>query len=935
MLFKQMVKNNSKVRSMMIYRFISAHLLLVTLVLGSTPAKPGVIPSERVKQQIEIMSESYTQGGLAAKMQAIKAANLQAAATGTRDLREDVFMSFPVILGSYSDSNDNDNVVGQLQQELFDGPWPTITMAEHYEQMSYGQFHLSGTVYGWYELAHESEYYEGSQTAPYDNGFFQPPGGVGDFMTESLDQADLDIDFSQYDNNGPDGIPNSGDDDGFVDATFFVHSGRGGESGGPSIWSHRWVYSAASGTGAAYATNDTGINGQPIKVQDYIMQPAVAGGSQGSGGLIEIGVFSHEFGHALGLPDLYDTDYSSNGIGSWCLMASGSWSSPSSPVHFSAWCKEMLGWTIPILPTQNFTNFEFPNAEEHSFALKLWTHGELDSIPGTYNYTLGDGQYVGQEYYLIENRQRLGSEQHLPGTGLVIWHVDNSISRNNNENHRMVDVKAADGHINGSNSGDSWPGSTNNRNFDFETIPSSIGWEGINTEVAIRNISDSQSTMWADIEVYESNPHISIIDMLVADFNGDNIFAPGENVLIWLIVQNTGAQANNATATLSIDGNAVDLIDDVIGFNPIDFMATSTSNQAFEFTISDSLTPGAVSFEVSFVSDESIEPELQYFELLLGLPEIVLIDDDGSFTGNTDYQPYFSRALEEAELVNVVWDLGERALPDIDWLDDFPSVIWFSGDNAAPLNESSTQLIADYLDRGGNIIMTGQHMASGDAAVENFLREYFAVELNAEDINTPNVYGDPQHEFFTIDDRYAIGNAAAAQNQVASDSYTILDGGSSMFMYPFLGSVSCGSSVKNQTYSAVLLGFGLEALTHYDTETDGSRGELIRRLLEWMNSPLTSILNDTPAAPESFGIESSYPNPFNPAITFDLQISDDETGLLQIIDIRGGLVETLNIQHSGNVSWQPEAGLAGGVYFARLQVNGKFLGELHKITFLK
>ena len=56
----------------------------------------------------------------------------------------------------------------------------------------------------------------------------------------------------------------------------------------------------------------------------------------------------HEFGHALGLPDLYDTDYSSSGIGNWGVMSGGSWggngSSPWYPVHFSAWCKTTLGW---------------------------------------------------------------------------------------------------------------------------------------------------------------------------------------------------------------------------------------------------------------------------------------------------------------------------------------------------------------------------------------------------------------------------------------------------------------------------------------------------------------------------------------------------------------------------------------------------------------
>ncbi len=912
----------------MISRLISANLIILGFAYGATPAKPGVIPSERVKQQFQIMAETYGEGGLAAQMRRVRAANIEAAENGLRDLREDVYGSFPVILGSYADSDDNDNVVEQLQRELFDGEWPTITMAEHYEQMSYGQYHLSGTVYGWYELSQTAFHYGGT-----DNGW---DGGVGDFLTEALDLADMEIDFTQYDNNGPDGIPNSGDDDGDVDAAFFVHSGRGGEAGGPYIWSHRWRYSSASGTGSKYETNDIGINGQPIKVQDYIMQPAVAGGSQGSGGLIEIGVFSHEFGHALGLPDLYDTDYSSNGIGSWCLMASGSWSSPSSPVHFSAWCKEMLGWTIPIMPDQNIENFEFPNAEENSFALKLWTHGELDSIPGNYNHVLGGGGYVGEEYYLIENRQRLGSEQGLPGTGLVIWHVDNRETTNRFEEHRMVDVKAADGHINGSNSGDSWPGSTDNRNFDYETIPSSIGWDaGVNTETAVLNISDSGPTMWADIEVFESNPHLRIIDKVVVDFNEDGIFSPGENGMIWLIVRNTGAAANNATSTLSVDGDAVQIIESVVTFDPINFLETSTSNLAFEFTISDTLSPQAVSFQVAFDSDEMLAPDFQYFDLLLGTPDIVLVDDDGAASGAADYQAYFTDALEAQELVHVVWDLEEHPLPEIDWLDDFPSVIWFSGDNSAPLDENRTLLVSNYLDTGGNILMTGQNMASGDLNVDNFLMDYFAVELSADEINTPNVYGDPGHEFFNINDRYAIGSSDAANNQFASDSYSILEGGSSIFMYPFLGGASAGSSVKNDTFSSILLGFGLEALTHFSSETDHSRGELIKRLLDWMSSPSTTSLEDILLLPERVGISSSYPNPFNPAIQFDINVSRGEHGILQILDIRGGLVETIEVQHSGSVKWVPSSNLAGGVYFASYMVNGRSVGMLEKVTYLK
>jgi len=910
----------------MIAKILSAAVLLTSVAHAIAPAKPGVTPPQHVIDQAAIMAETYAQGGLAAKMQRVKMANLAAAENGLRNLREDVYGSFPVILGSYADSDDSENVVDQLQRELFDGPWPTITMAEHYEQMSYGQYHLTGTVYGWYELSQTGFHYGGT-----NNGF---NGGVGDFLTESLDLADVEIDFTQYDNDGDDGIPNSGDDDGYVDAVFFVHSGRGGETGGPYIWSHRWTYSSATGSGP-YQTNDIGANGQPIKVQDYIIQPAVAGGSQGSGGLIEIGVFSHEFGHALGLPDLYDTDYSSNGVGSWCLMASGSWSSPSSPVHMSAWCKEMMGWTIPIVPDHNMTNFEIPNAEEYPIVLKLWTHGQMDSVAGEHGIYESWGSRVAREYYLIENRQRLGSETSLPGTGLVIWHIDNSISHNSDENHRMVDVKAADNHFDGSNSGDSWPGTTNNRNFDFQTAPSSIGWAGVNTEVAVLNISDTGPTMWADIEVIESNPNLSIIQMLVSEFNGDNIFAPGENVMMWLTVENMGGLATNTTATLSVEGSSVELINDVISFDVLEFQGMATSNGAFEFNISDTLSPGPVTFTVTFEADEIISHAPYEFDLLLGIPDIVLVDDDGVLDGPLDYQAYFTDAMAAAELVHVVWDVALQGVPEADWLTDFSSVLWFTGDQSFPLDVERTNLLEGYMDQGGRLVMTGQDASTGDANVSSFMAEYFSTLVLADDISTSNVYGDPRHEFFQISDRFSIGNEAGANNQRSADSFYPLDGGTSMFMYPTEGMVSCGVSVKNETYSAILLGFGLEALTHFDGDASASRGEVIRRLLEWLHLPTTSIDNVADTRPESFGITASYPNPFNPSVHLHVDLPPGHVAQLQILDLRGALVEGLVIEQPGEVTWRPEPWIPGGVYFVRLEAAGLPHGSIHKVTYLK
>ena len=900
---------------------ILANLLAVTLIMASSPAKPGVVPSQRVMDQTAIMGLDYAQGGLVAKMQRVKTANDQLV---DRELREDVYMSFPVLLGSYRDHVDLDTVISMLQRELFDGPWPTPTMAGHYLEMSYGQFHLSGTVYGWYEMSQNGAYYEGSQSEPYDNGFGDPPGGTGSFLKETLDLADLEIDFAQYDSDGPDGIPNSGDDDGFVDAAFFVHTGRGGEGGGAYIWSHRWTYSGWWGT--SYRTNDMGANGSNIRVNDYIIQPAVSTNS----GLIEIGVFSHEFGHALGLPDLYDTDYSSGGVGSWCLMAGGSWSTPASPVHMSAWCKEMLGWTNPQQPTENMSDVQFPTAALNPFVLKLWTHG----IVAPYVSGYSQGQDVGREYYLIENRQRQGTEQHLPGTGLIIWHIDNSQWGNNNENHRMVDVMPADGFFNGSSPGDAWPGTTDNHNFDFETFPSATGWDGQNTQVAVLNISADDTLMTADVEVHEINPHIRISEFNISDDNNDHIYAPGETIEIWLSIENTGGMATNLTAMLTHAGDAVDIFGDLVAFDPIDFMGTAFANDPFEFVINDTLTPQAVVFDIAFSSDEMLEPEHQEFTLLLGLPQVALIDDDGASTGDADYQAYFRDALAINDIVYAKWDIAQDGVPDLRWLQGNSQVVWFTGNQQIPLDEIKIDLLSSYLEGGGKLLLSGQDIGSDDLAVEAFLEEYLGARVVDIDVNSAYVYGDPEHALMDAGDRWSLASSAAAGNQGSPDALETLGEGESLFIYPF-ADLTAGVSVKNQTFSSIYLGFGLEALAAFTGDADTARSNLIQSLLQWLDLTTTDIDAAPGQIPEMSRIASAYPNPFNPEIRFKVNMGEGHQHTLDIFDIRGVRIASLDVPMNGELSWHPEAQIAGGLYFARLHVDGIASGSFRKVTYLK
>ncbi len=459
--------------------FIKILTVLFAVIMTSqmcyavAPPQEGIEPPVNFSEIIDRIGQSYKSGGLYRAIQERK--------TGLREAQPSA--NLPVLLGRYSDS-DNYYSTDDFQNLLF-GVNPTGSMIDYYTEISYEQFSLDGTASEWVTAPGTQSYYDGG-----NNGL---NGGGAEFSFDLAVINDPFLDFSQFDNDGPDGVPNSGDDDGFVDVLVVVHTGGGAETGdNDNIWSHRWSFQWA-GIGI-YTTDDPAANGGFILINDYIIQPETSGNGAYGEPMIEIGVFCHEFGHALGLPDLYDTDYSSSGIGRWGLMSGGSYGGDGqhseTPVHMSAWPKVDLGWIDPIVVTNNLLAVEIPYAEENPIAYKLWTNGES-----------------GSEYFLVENRQQIGFDSYLYNSGLCIWHIDENMPGNSNEFHKKVDLEAADGQnhldygINRGDPGDVYPGTSDNRVFDGASNPNSHDYADEETYVAVSNISDPDSTMTADLNI--------------------------------------------------------------------------------------------------------------------------------------------------------------------------------------------------------------------------------------------------------------------------------------------------------------------------------------------------------------------------------------------------------------------------------------------------
>jgi M6 family metalloprotease-like protein len=395
----------------------------------------------------------------------------------------------PVILANFSNTTPT-YTSGDFNTLLFGTG--NYSMKDYYWEVSYGVFTVAagpGGVVNWKTVSNTHDYYGTDVDSSGDDAW------PGDLVYEAVTAADAaGFNFAPYDQDG----------DCYVDVVNIIHQGSGQEASGTStdIWSHRWSLSSAQSWGRShygvYTTNDSCSAGGFIKVNDYVIQPEILWG-----GMQTMGVFAHEYGHALGLPDLYDTDYSSNGIGNWSLMAGGSWNyvttSGDRPAHMDAWCKYKLGWVTPTQVSGTLTNEPITQASSTADVYQL-----LSGSPSS-----------GGEYFLVENRQKAGFDQGLPGAGLLIWHIDESKTSNTEEcypggpscttNHYHVALVQADNlwelekNIDSGDTGDPYPGSIGNTSLTGSSSPNSNLYNGTSSNVSITEISSSGSTITATL----------------------------------------------------------------------------------------------------------------------------------------------------------------------------------------------------------------------------------------------------------------------------------------------------------------------------------------------------------------------------------------------------------------------------------------------------
>lgn len=414
-----------------------------------------------------------------------------------------------VILVNFSDlsfnaANSTAEFSNMLNEAGYSEGYHVGSTRDYYSYNSSGVFTPEFVVVGPVTVSHPMAYYGKNDS----NGDDSNPA---EMVSEACQLAAKSVDFSDFDY----------DNDGYVDNVYIYYAGMGEADGGSAntIWPHSWSLSSAD--------LSLTLNGKIVDA--YSCSAELDGTGSRSG----IGTFTHEYGHILGLTDMYDVDYNTyNGLGfdlgEWSLMADGAYNGNGCvPPCLTILERKLLGWATPTVLTG-------------SASLSL---SDLGSTNQGYMIATSDSG----EYYLLENRQQNINkwDQYILGHGMLIYHVDMrsdaSISLsyygtpvvmtfadmwtynvvNAVKSHQCADIEEADNtktyYTSGNSAayilgvkGDPFPGTSYNTSFTDTSTPSMATWDGSLPDKPITSIKESNGIITFDFRggTFDKSPTV-------------------------------------------------------------------------------------------------------------------------------------------------------------------------------------------------------------------------------------------------------------------------------------------------------------------------------------------------------------------------------------------------------------------------------------------
>ena len=395
-----------------------------------------------------------------------------------------------VVAAQFSDINATVSI-NQIKQE-----WGQV--AQYYQEASYGTVTLQIDVFGWYKLPQVEAYY-GRDCLAIDDASCDGSDSSWMVARDAAQLAQRDVNFNNY------------------DYFAFVHSGYGQESSGVKndVWSVTYL-------GGVY------VKTQSKSLTRFSVDPEL----EARGG-VPTGVYAHEFGHQLGLPDLYNTQNGQTIMGPWTLMDAGLWNGNppgSSPAHLDSWCKIQLGWIsgsmLAVANSVAVSNYTIDPTETASSNI----HAVKVPIPNG----------ITSRYYLIEVRQKIGFDSGIPSVGVLILYVDETLTvgqvKLQNANPSVSNLKAATWSV-----GQTFNDALNNITITVLTQTGNSYRVKVSHAGSVQPPNQNQNYVQLSITRIFTQPNVIIL--------------PNTTVTVFIDISNQGTEsATNALVEVDLDG---------------------------------------------------------------------------------------------------------------------------------------------------------------------------------------------------------------------------------------------------------------------------------------------------------------------------------------------------------------------------------------------
>lgn len=412
-------------------------------------------------------------------------------------------------------------------------------------------------------------------------------------------------------------------------------------------------------------------------------------------------------------------------------------------------------------------------------------------------------------------------------------------------------------------------------------------------------------------------PNLSVFQSFIFDMvggNGNMIPEPGETCDLWVTLYNqpTGAVAEEVTATLATDDPDITIPNSQSSFGDIlPGIASTNSENPFTFEVSPNFETHYVTFYVDITANNGAYFTVDSIEMLIGLPDLLLVDDDGG----ADYETDFRASLDQLGVSYDEWEVTLAGTPSGEELLGYEKVIWFTGREASPLSLDEQDAIAYYLDNGGRLFISSENLGD-DIGGSDFYADYMHAQPGEDHISILTLNGVAGNPISDGTNITLIGGAYYPDSQSS-----IIPDGEAEAMYLYTNPAQdCGALNYSGDYMLVYTAFSFECL-HPNIVTYTFRSVVLGNILDWFDSQ-TEVNHITSAEfPDEFAIVSINPNPFNPETSIHLSIP--EKGLVNV-EVYNLLGQRVAVIYSGEMNPGAHmltfdgAHLSSGMYLLRL-----------------